>query len=234
MQLDAAKYLQSRNKDFTVNVIKNDLTMEALRFGEEEGELYDLHLYITDSQRELRNLELARQLALNNNTSDIPMSDRIEMATNSSVREIISKLKQSEEQSLEMRRQEMQMKQQELEQSGATAQQAQEQALKLAYAKLENDYNIAILRALGNSRDEDMANGEIDILEAAKVRNQQAGLDNANKQATAKLQWERDKGTAAIELEKEKIRNEREKRISDHVLADKKIKQATIQGDKSK
>jgi hypothetical protein len=81
MQLDAAKMLQSTGRDFSVQTVKSDLSVEALKFSQEDGYLYDLHVYVTDSQEELRNLEFARRMAIENNTSDMMMSDRIEMGT---------------------------------------------------------------------------------------------------------------------------------------------------------
>lgn len=235
IQLDAAKYLQANDKEFSVQTVKSDLSVEALRFSAEDGWLYDLHVYVNDSQKELRDIELAKQLALNNNTSEIPMSARIKMSTSSSVRSIIGALEASEEEGQKRLQQDMQLKQQELQQQGMSQQQALEQAEKHFQQKLANDLNIAIIRALGTSRDNDInTNQESDVLEYAKLINSNIDMENKYNSESAKLQLERDKENNRSNDTRRKEQLEREKRIADFKLQEMKIQQARIQGDKSK
>ena len=234
LQLDAAKFLQARGKQIdTLN--KSELSLEALRLALEDESLYDLHVYVTDSQEELRNLQVARQLALENNTSQMAMSDRIKLTSATSITEIIEELKESERQELARQQQEFQLRQQELQQQGLQAQAALEQAAREKQAEIDKDIRVAIIQAMGRNQNIDVdANGNADLIEMNKLINTanqiQNNLDISNKQ----LELEERKHQDSMSLEERKRRDEREKNKFELALEDKKLKRDIVRGDKSK
>lgn len=233
-QLDAAKYLQSKGLQPDV-IGKSELSMEALRMCMENEHLYDLHIYVTDSQEELRNLNLARQLALENNTSQMAMSDRIKLASSNSITEIVEELKESERQEIERGQQQIQLQQQQLEQQGMDAKSAREQAERHFLMEIEKDIQVALIQATGRQKELDADNNGIsDVIDTTKVLNDRLGIDNANQIAQDKLALERQKHNDNVSLANKKEQSEREKRMFDFALEQEKLKRAKVQGDKSK
>lgn len=234
-QIDAAKYLQSRSGDFSAQVVKSDLSLQALKFSIEDGDLYDLHIYISDNQEELRKLETARRLALENNTSNLMMSDRLEMSVNSNYRDILSTLKKSEEQAVAQQQQEFQLKQQELQQQGYSQQEALRVAQENFITEQQVKIHIATLQALGHEEGDDMnANGLSDILEYNKTIGVLQGLNNTATFNNAKLNVDREKNILEQSYKEKELRDRREERKNQLKLAQLKLKQAAIAGDKSK
>lgn len=235
MQLDAAKMLQSSGRELTAQNVKSDLSIQAIKVSMEDGYLYDLHLYVVDSQKELRNIEFAKRMAIENNTSEMMMSDRITMGTMNSTKGIIDYLKNSEKEAIARQQQSIALEQQKLEQQGYAAEEANRIAQDNFAKQLANNIEVAIIRALGNSRDNDIdKDAQSDVLEYASTLNAAQQIENTNNFNNAKLQLERDKQKDQQEIERMKARTAERKMISDQILADKKIKDAKIRGDKSK
>ena len=233
MQLDAAKFLQARGKQ--ANNIKAELSTEALRMAMEDGDLYDLHVYVTDSQDELRKLQMARQLAVENNTSEMAMSDRLNLSTSSSIVEIMETLKESERKTIERNQQAMQLEQQKLEQQGMDMQAAREQAQRNIEMQIEKDIQVALIQATGGGVETDAnTNGISDIIEYNKTVNANTEIANKNQLAGQEFELARRKHSDEISLAQQKLRNEREARVAELALEKQKLKRDIVRGDKSK
>lgn len=234
LQLDAAKYLQSKGLQPDV-ANKSELSVKALQMAMENEHLYDLHVYVTDSQEELRNLNIARQLAVENNTSEMLMSDRIKLASSTSITEIVEELKESERQMIERNQQQIQLQQQQLEQQGLDSKAAREQAERHFLMEIEKDIQVALIQATGRQKEIDADNNGIsDVIETTKVLNDRLNIDNANKIAQDKLALDRQKHNDTVSLANKKEQSEREKRMFEFALEQEKLKRAKVQGDKSK
>lgn len=234
LQLDAAKYLQSKGLQPDV-ANKSELSVKALQMAMENEHLYDLHVYVTDSQEELRNLNIARQLAVENNTSEMSMSDRIKLASSTSITEIVEELKESERQMIERNQQQIQLQQQQLEQQGLDSKAAREQAERHFLMEIEKDIQVALIQATGRQKEIDADNNGIsDVIETTKVLNDRLNIDNANKIAQDKLALDRQKHNDTVSLANKKEQSEREKRMFEFTLEQEKLKRAKVQGDKSK
>lgn len=234
MQLEFTKQLVAQGKQENLTN-KSEYSVEALRLAMVTEYLYDLHVYVVDSKKERDNLELARRLALENNTSDMPMSNRLQLSTGSSLAEIMQGLKQAEKEASERMNSELQLRQQELQQQGMQFEQAQQEAAKQFQDKLVNNIEVALINAGGDQRDVDInQNGIGDALDYYQMING-ARKDSMNAQIDIdKLDFERQKHNDAKEQQNADRRLARQKMVADSLLMDKKIKQADKLGDKSK
>ena len=236
-QLGTAQVLQSKNKDILASAVKSDMSNAFLKFNDNEFALYDLHIYVTNAQEELRNAELVKKLGIENNTLMTKMSDRIKMATTNSIPEIVEIILKSEAEEMEMRKQDQGQKDKALQQQQAQfeAQIAKEdERLGL---QLRNNLEREYIKASGfnENLDEDSdANTIPDVLEQLKY----VSSDNAVKGKLAndsmKIENARDYATAQIQIKREQLANDRVKERNKQILEGEKLKRAKIQGDKSK
>lgn len=233
MQIDAAQYLQSKKLDVGNVEINSFVTDGLLEINNNDFNLYNLHVYVYKSQEERRKLQYAQKLA-EMNTTNTPMSERILMGTSNDVKDIVQKLKETEAKQEEQIKQQQSIEQQKIQ---AAEKQAQEQReFDKEQNQLDRIYDLykAQIQAFGYSNEaaaDSDNNGVKDMLEFAKLRNQ---LNIA----VSKNELDANIKTQEMNLKKEaevnKLQNEREKRIHEQILADKDLKQAKIQGDKSK
>lgn len=236
-QLDAAQWLQANNKDFTALLSKGIISDSFLRINNSEFDLYDLRIYITNSQEELRQLEIFKKLAIELNTQNTSMSSRMQMAGLNNAQLILQIVKDEEDKALKLQREMQALEQQRLQT------QDQLEFEKLAWEKealsleLENNLEEAWIRALGHSQlatsDED-TNDIPDAFEYEKFNSQ---AEHSREQ----LGVQKDK----LALDRDKERNRRLERqqelqlkIQDLDLKRRQIEQTArnvkILGDKSK
>ena len=232
MQLDAAKYLQSNNKDISVSYVKSDLTIQALKINKDLS-LYDLHIYVVNNNEEQRNLNLARQLALQNNTSDMTMSSRILLGTSNSIVEIITALKADEERVAQERAQEFQLQKEQIESNENLSQEQKQIELQMFYDKLENELKVATIKAMGfpgGNTDNDGDN----IADVINYTNTLLSNQTQRDVATAKLDFEKDKERTRQTESLRQQQFDREKHRREMQLENKKLQRDKIRGDKSK
>jgi hypothetical protein len=200
MQLDIAQWLQSKSDNINASYVKSDFSQAWLKFNNNNFNLYDLHIYISDSQKELKILADYKRLALELNTVDLPMSSRMEMLDMVSPERIKKIIKMAEQKANNMVQQANELKQQEI---NANTQLEKEKAIEQRRqfdAGLVNKLKEAYIKAFGHSQkageDEDNS-GVPDMLEYNKFV---AKADNDfNKLGL-------DKNKFAFEKEKEKAR----------------------------
>ena len=234
--LDFAQYVQVNNKDFTVTATKSDQTRAWLTLNGTDLLSVDLHVYVVNTQEQVRKLEMIRRLAIENNTLVTKLSDRMEMATSDSVQTIKELIKISESETTKMQQNEQAMKQQELDQAMQMQQAAQEFEAREneldRQAKHEDVYMTTFGFAKNNTADADNS-GTLDILEYEKL-NQKVDADaGKNNIASNKQALDRDKLSQQQREHQDKMNQQKLEMLNDRELQLLKIKQAKIQGDKS-
>lgn len=237
MQLAIAQTLQSRNKDILATATKSDLSNSFLKFTDNDFMLYDLHVYISNSQKAVRDIEMVRRLGIENNTLMIKMSDRITMATSNSIPAITEIIKKSEKENDDRQAQEQQMKQQQIEQSKEIADTQMAKQEQQFYAKLENDLSKEYIRASGfNENISADANGNTipDVLEQLKFIENQGVNNNKMQIAQQKLEHEKEMSIADRNFQERQLTFKEQQEANKFKLKQMDIKQAKIQGDKSK
>lgn len=176
-QLDVAQWMQSKQKDFTALLSKGIISESFLTNNPENFDLYDLRIYISNSQEELRQLNLYKKLGVENNTLITKMSTRMQMAGLNSAQIIMQVVKDEEDKTLQL-----QQDQQAFERQMQEAQTALEkEELSLKKYKIDQDnltsLKEAYIKAFGFSKiagqDADQS-GTIDILEYDKFEAQAA------------------------------------------------------------
>jgi len=116
MDLDIAQYVQSKEKDITVSYTKSDMSRAFIKLNGTDLLLSDLHVYVSNSQEQLRQLEMLRQLGLENNTSGATIVDLANIITMNSPAEIKLQLEESYKAKTALEQQQYQIQQQQIEQ----------------------------------------------------------------------------------------------------------------------
>jgi hypothetical protein len=147
MNLDISQYVQSQNKDITLSYVKSDLSNAVVKTLAKDIMLSDLHIYVTNSQEQIRALETIRQFALENNTSGLTPPDIISIITSNSPAEIKKQIEISFNKTQELQQQEQQLKQQELQQQQQLEQAKLQQASQQFEEKLQNNIQVAEIAA---------------------------------------------------------------------------------------
>jgi hypothetical protein len=222
MQLDIAQWLQSKGKDISASYTKSDFSQAWLRFNNENFNLYDLHVYISNSQKELKILEDYKRLAIEMNTVELPMSSRMEMLDMVSPERIKKIIKKAEQEANQRSGEINRLKEKELTFKDENEKKKNDDELTLAYAKLENDLKKAYISAFGHSQKagEDMdSSGIPDMLEYEKFEMQ---AENAY----SKMNLDKEK----FELEKQKEKREIQNKDREFLLKrkDQELKEKAI------
>lgn len=118
IDLEFAKFVQSKKKNIEVQFPKSDLTNAFIAVTDIDIAYTDLHCYLHDSQEYMRQLETIRQIGIQNNTSGATMYDLATMAVSNSPSEILNHLKQSDEYKKKMQEEQLALQQQQIAQQG--------------------------------------------------------------------------------------------------------------------
>ena len=152
--VEIAQYVYSREKDITLMYTMSDLSRGYVTITDPDLLLRDLGVYPTFSQEVTRQLETIRQLALNNNTANIPLSGLAQMLTLNSTKDIVNELKNAEakqaEQQAQQAQQQQQLQQQALEAQAREKQLDRDNAVHIAEIKAQADLQKATLTGIAN------------------------------------------------------------------------------------
>ncbi|PRY38433.1 hypothetical protein CLV58_109160 [Spirosoma oryzae] len=236
--LDFAQFCQATDRDITVSTIHSDYSNSLLTLNGTELLLAQLHVYVTDAQAERRNLEIARQLALENNTSTLSASDRIEMGTGNSLEKIKQIVKNSELKNDQLVQQSQQLEQQKL----AAAQKLQDDRQSFEAEQNELDREArkeeAYIRTFGGKNNTTMGDtnndGTPDSLQFAKLSQAQQAQLQKQQADQQKNELARTKLLVDNQQHQDGLREAQAERASREKIARMKISQAQIQGDKSR
>jgi hypothetical protein len=211
MDLDIAQYTQVNNQDITVSYIKSDMSRSVVKLQGTDLLFSELNLYVWNSQEEVRQLNMLRQLAMSNNTLEASFTDLADVITSNSPAEIKLKLKMAQKRTDDMKNRQYELERQKVE----TDQQLAEKKLEIQHMEFEEEwgqggtreriaYMTTFNRQPDNEADKD-GNGVPDLLEYDKL-NQKAEADEAkNKAQTDKNQIEREKMQQQREIELGKL-----------------------------
>lgn len=125
--LEIAQYVFSKEKDITLMYTMSDLSRGYVNITDPDLLLRNLGVYPTFSQEIARQKALIEQLALNNNTANIPLSGLAQMLTLNTPKEIIQALKEAELAQAQ-KEQALQQQQAEMQNQALEAQAAEKQA----------------------------------------------------------------------------------------------------------
>ena len=223
MLLDLAQYVASKEKDIILTYTTSDLGNAFIKTTGTEVMLRDLGVNVDNSQDAIQDLEFAKKIALQNNTTGLPMSALISMISLKSPKDIQKALEDAEDK-LNQQKQAEQQHQQEMQQEqikAAKEQQAQEQAFEAQQNQLdrENEIRRAMITSMGFDQDI-QGNNMIDVVEQGKLAIDQSNQAfNQSVQTQQMVQGQLD-SVRKHKLEKEKI-NLNQKQID---LKEKEIK----------
>lgn len=180
MHLDLAQYVSSKEKDIVLSYINSDLGEAFIKVNGTELMMKDLGVNVANSQETIQELEMARELAIKNNTTKLPMSALISMISLKSVADIQKALEAAEDkqqQEMQAQREHEQQMQQEQINAQKEAQQA-DLEFKAQQSQLdrENRLREAAIKTLGFDQDI-QGNQRLDTLEAAKIGIEQSRTD---------------------------------------------------------
>lgn len=162
--VEIAQYVYAREKDITLMYTMSDLSRGYVTITDPDLLLRDLGVYPTFSQEITRQLETIRQLALNNNTANIPLSGLAQMLTLNSTKDIINELKQAEDKKSEQeqaaQKQQSEMQQQALAAQAEEKQKDRDNAVHIAEIKANADLQKTTLQGIAN---EGSFNPDVDL-----------------------------------------------------------------------
>lgn len=235
--LDFAQFTQATDRDILASTIYSDYTNGFITLNGTELLLTQLQVFVSNAQQDQRDLEISRQLALENNTSDISANDRQIMATSSSLQKIREVLENSALKSEQNQQAGQQLEQQKLQAAQqmqeADQQWKSEEAEKDRQARKEEAYIKTFgfgSGAVGDAND----NGTADAFEFARLSQTSQGLSQKAQADQQKNQLNQQKLLVDQKKHQDSLLEADKERKSRENLAKMKISQAKIAGDKSK
>ena len=213
--VEIAQFVFAKEKDITLNYTMSDLSRGFVTITDPDLLLRDLGVYPTFSQEITRQLETIRQLAINNNTTNMPMSSLVNMLTMNSVREIQKALQKSES---DFAKQQQAAQEAEMQQEQAKLEaQAEREDKKMAFEAQENqldrenEIRKVVLQGVAN---EGSYSPETDttalLIEQGKQSLEQSKLSQANQLAQSQFLTQQIDSIRKSKLEKEKMLSEKE------------------------
>jgi len=156
MHLALAQYVASLGEDgdITLPYITSDLGNAWVKVNKTELLLRDLGVNIENSRESAKQKQMAEQLALNNNTSNIPLSGLIKMIRMTNLTDMEKSLEVYEanfhKQEMEKLKQQQEMQQQALEAEAREKQADRDNAVHIAEIKAKADLQKATLTGIAN------------------------------------------------------------------------------------
>ena len=202
MHLDIAQFVASREEDITLSYIQSDLGKAFIKINGTDLLLRDLGVYIINSQEAQRQLETIRQLAINNNTTKLPMSKLAAMVSATSPKDLQKMLEQAEgemqQQEQAQQKQAQDMQSQKLKSDADEAQKDRENENMNKQLDRENAVQVAEIKTLGFVGDVKDVEGATDIaldrdkLEFEKLKHQKE-IEQKTQDMNKKYNLEQDK-----------------------------------------
>lgn len=152
--VEIAQFVYSKKKDVTLMYTMSDLSRGYVEITDPDLILRELGVYPTFSQEIARQLETIKQLAIQNNTANIPLSALAQMITLNDTKAVINAIKEAETNMQKQQQAAEEAKQQQIEmQLQAQAQEKQEDRAFEAEqneADRQNKLQIETLRGIAN------------------------------------------------------------------------------------
>lgn len=196
MNLDIAQYVQSKNQDITITYAKSDMSRAFVKLNGTDLLLSDLHVYVSNSQEDVRQLEMLRQLFMTNNNVGATPLDLATVISSNSPAEIRIQLETAMAKNEQKYQEQMQLEQQKID----TEKQIEQAKLDFEAEQnqldreneLQKAYIMSFSRQDDNNADED-TDAVPDLLEYNKLSQQADAQAAQQQQAREKQQLEREK-----------------------------------------
>lgn len=214
MNLNIAQFVQSQNSDISVMNIKSDMSRSYVKMSGIELMLADLHTYVENSQELIRQTEMLRTLALENNTTGADMLDLAEIITENSPAAIKVKLKEGRKRQDMLQQQQIQMEQQQSKQAYETEMIRIAKEDERLDKELQNNLDVAYIR------------------EGASIINSDAG-GNDGQDKTRQLESQEQNNSRNADLNRQKLELQRQKQTAESQFKSQTlaIKKAEIEKD---
>jgi hypothetical protein len=209
MNLDIAQYVQAKNQDVTVSYIKSDMSRAFVKLNGTDLLLSDLHIYVSNSQEDLRQLETLRQLFMTNNNVGASPLDLATVIMSNSPAEIKAQLELAMARNEEKYQQQQQLEQQQIDQEKQLEEEKMDRDDANKEADRQSKEKIAYINSFAHQKNNETdadGNGMADLLEYDR------------------LSMDAEKSQSAQEIEREKIQVQRDKIIADKDAKDKELK----------
>ena len=192
MHLDIAQFCASREKDVTLPYITSDLGNAWIKTTGTELMLKDLAVIPTNAQESARQKQIAEELILKNNQSNLPVSALLNILKYNSITDMQKSLEKAEKDAYKQKQEEMkhqqQLQQEALQAEAAEKQKDRETQILIAQIKAQNDIDKITLQGIANEGSFDQNASTVDQLIAQRdiaLKEQQVSADNAFKQMQA-------------------------------------------------
>lgn len=205
MNLDIAQYVQSKEKDITVSYIKSDMSRAFHKLNGTNLLLSDLHVYVTNSQEDMRQLETLRQLFMTNNNVGASPLDLATIITSNSPAEIKAQLEMAMARNEQKYQEEMQLEQQKIQVQKEIAQAKMEFEASENELDRENKREVAYITTFARQDDNLKDNNGDEIADI--VEYDRMNLEAESTQLAAQTEKEKN------ELAREKLVAEKEAHV---------------------
>lgn len=215
MNLDIAQYVQSQNLDVTVTYVKSDMSRAFIKLNGTELMLSDLHVYVSNSQEDMRQLETLRQLFMTNNNIGASPVDIASVVTSNSPSEIKAQLEVSMARNEQKYQQQQELEQQKIQTEKEIAQAQMDFDATENELDRENKKELAYITTFGRQKDnmkDQNGDGLADIVEYDKMA-------LTAEQGQTKIEIERNK----LQFEREKALNEKQAQLKDINLRQREL-----------
>ena len=212
--LDMAQYCASKEKDIVLQYTTSDLGEAFIKVTGTELMLRDLGVNVNNAQETLQELELARKLAVENNTTKLPMSALVKMIGLKSVSDITKALEEAEADQAKdvqaQREHEQQLQQQQIEAAAAEKEKDRQKDIYIAELKANTDLQKTTLQGIANESSFDPNADLTDKLIAQKdIALKEQDINSKNYLAQQQLVNQQLDSFRKEKLEKEKIQSDK-------------------------
>jgi hypothetical protein len=235
MNLDIAQYVQAREKDVTVSYIKSDMSRGFTKLNGTELLLADMHVYVSNSQEDMRQLETIRQLFMTNNNVGATPLDLANVITTNSPAEMKAMLEMSAARNEQKYQEQMQMEQQKIQTEKEIAQAQMEFDAAENEKDRENKREVAYINSFArqdsNVGDSD-ADGIADIVEYDRMSLEAEGQQSQMQLEREKQQVEREKLILEKEMKLRELQFKQRELETRQKIEQEKVKVAKINKNK--
>jgi len=223
MNLDIAQYVQSKEKDISVSYTKSDLSRAFIKVTGTDLLSADLHVYVSNTQEQVRQLETLRQLALTNNTSGATPVELADIVMMNSPQEIKKSLQEAADRQEKIRQENMDIQNKQIETQKEIAQLKEQKlderldkTLETQLKEAEINANSKIFLNRGYTATDENSQNAADILSqdnldlkrndsAIKADQNRQKIENDKEYKQQKLALDQRKIEASIQKEREDL-----------------------------
>lgn len=235
MNLDIAQYVQSKNQDITITYAKSDMSRAFVKMNGTELLLADLHVYVSNSQEDIRQLEMLRQLFMTNNNVGATPLDLATVITSNSPAEIKIQLETAMAKNEQKYQEQMQLEQQKIETEKQIAQAQMDFEAEQNQLDRENKVEIAYINSFSRQDDnnaDDNADNIPDLLEYDKLSMQADAQTAAAQSAREKQQLDREKFIVDSQMKLRELELKKQELAVRERIENEKVKVAKINKNK--